>query len=156
MRTLIICLLLLGCASQEQFPIDTQEYVFHMRSGQSFMRVLPADWEPKYEGGFMRIDPRHRVMAMDIMLIEPRIPLEVTNMRMVRLLRRMPPTQNRTTYELWVPADTGRIIGDDPPNDLVQVAPHTWLRPNEFRIQFDRDPATKTPTEERGAMEEDR
>jgi hypothetical protein len=123
------------------------------------MRVLPADWEPVYEGGFMRIDPRHRVMAMDIMLIEPRIPLNVGDMRMARLLRRMPPTASRRTFEIWVPADTGRIIGDDPPNDLVQVAPHTWLRPNEFRIQFDREPVTSgadEELEERGAADEER
>jgi hypothetical protein len=141
MRHLIILVLLFsGCRAYEGIAPDNQEFVFHLRNGQAFMRVLPADWEPVYQGGFMRIDPNHRVMAMDVMLIKPRIPIVTENMRMVRLLRRMPPSASRRSYQIWVPGEAERIIGDDPPNDLVQVAPHTWLRPNEFRIQFDREP----------------
>ncbi len=102
------------------------------------MRVLPNNWEPVYEGSFIRIDPRHRVMAMDILLIQPTSPINVENMRMVRLLRRTAPSQ-ATSYVIWVPKDTDRIIGDDPPNDLKKVAPYTWVRPNEFRVQLDRD-----------------
>ena len=136
---LLLPIALIACMQQEQLPIDTQEYVFHLRNGQAFMRVLPADWEPEYQGEFMRIDPRHRVMAMDILLIQPRVPIEVTGMRMVRLMRRSEPGA-RGSYTIWAPGDTGEIIGDKPPNNLVKVGPHTWIRPNEFNVQFDRDP----------------
>ncbi len=144
---LLIVFVMAGCQMQEPLPLNTQEYIFHLRNGQSFMRVLPTEWEPNYEGGFLRIDPRHRVMAMDVMLIEPRIPLNVSDMRMVKLLRRMPPSKNRRNYQIWVPGSAGRIIGDDPPNDLVKVAPHTWIRPNEFRLQLDRDPVEHSGVE---------
>jgi hypothetical protein len=135
----LLIMLFPACVQQEQLPIDTQEYIFYLRGAPAFSRVLPADWEPKYEGGFIRIDPRHRVMAQDVLLIAPRFPLKVHEMRMVKLMRRMPPNA-RATYEIWVPRDTEIIIGDLPPNDLVKVAPHTWLRPNEFNVQFDRQP----------------
>lgn len=129
--------LLFACAQQEQLPIDTQEYIFYMRDAPAFSRVLPADWEPNYQGGFLRIDPRHRVLAQDVLLIAPRFPLNVDGMRMVKLMRRMPPGA-RATYEIWVPKDAQVIIGDEPPNELKKVAPHTWLVPNEFNVQFDR------------------
>ncbi len=138
MRSLFLFLVLLT-ACKDQGPLtDNQELVFTLRSGQSFVRVLPNDWEPVYEGSFIRIDPRHRVMAMDILLIQPTSPANVEGMRMVRLLRRSAPTQ-ASSYVIWVPKDTDQIIGDDPPNDLKKVAPHTWIMPNEFRVQLDRD-----------------
>lgn len=132
-------LFLLFAACKDQGPLtDNQELVFTLRSGQSFMHVLPNDWEPNYEGSFIRIDPRHRVMAMDILLIQPTSPINVEEMRMVRLLRRVPPSQ-ASSYVIWIPKDAEQIIGDDPPNDLKKIAPYTWIRPNEFRIQLDRN-----------------
>ena len=126
-------------ACKDQGPlVDNQQFVFTLRNGQSFSRVLPADWEPKYEGGFIRIDPNHRVMAMDLLLIQPYAPADVSGMRMVRLLRKAPPSQ-ASSYVIWVPKGSAEIIGDEPPNDLKKVAPFTWIRPNEFRVQLDRD-----------------
>jgi hypothetical protein len=134
-----IALLILaaGCMQTEQLPTDTQEFIFYMRDSPPFSRVLPAVWEPVYEGGFIRIDRRHRIIEQDVLLIAPRFPLEPDGMRMVKLMRRMPPGA-RATYEIWVPKDAEVIIGDEPPNELKKVAPHTWLRPNEFNVQFDR------------------
>jgi len=86
----------------------------------------------------MRIDPRHRVLAMDVVLIVPRLPLNIQGKQLMRLMRRKAP-RNARSCEIWVPEDTERLIGASLPRDLVKVAPHTWLRPNEFSIQFIRN-----------------
>jgi hypothetical protein len=133
-------LLLASCQTQAPVArdINTQEYIFVKDNGHSFMRVLPTEWEPVYEGSFMRIDPRHRVLAMDVILIMPRLPLTIQGKQLMRLMRRTAP-RNARGYDLWVTEDTERLIGASLPRDLVKVAPHTWLRPNEFSIQFVRN-----------------
>ncbi len=139
MRTLLIILLLVSCKSAAYLdgPVDNQEYVFVLNSGRSFMRVLPTGWEPRFEGEFMRIDPRHRVMGIDVILIHPRFPIEPHVLDMVRVIRKYAPS-GAASYYLWVPPGTDLNIGDLEARELVHVAPHTWLRPNEFRIEFER------------------
>jgi hypothetical protein len=140
MRVLILLVLLASCQTQEPVArnINTQEYIFVKDNGNTFMRVLPTDWEPVYQGSFMRIDPRHRVLAMDVVLIVPRLPLTVQGKQLMRLVRRKAP-RNARSYEVWVSEDTEQLIGASLPRDLIKVAPHTWLRPNEFSIQFVRN-----------------
>lgn len=139
MRALILLLLLSACgnAAYLQGPVDNQEYIFVLNSGQSFMRVLPADWEPKYEGGFLRIDPRHRVMAIDVILIQPRFPNEPAGMEMARIFRNYS-SRHAASYYLWVPPGQELHVGDPLRSELEQVAPHTWIRPNEFLIELRR------------------
>lgn len=138
--TLFLVAILTSCHTYEPgvTNINTQEYIFVKDNGKTFMRVLPTDWEPVYQGSFMRIDPRHRVLAMDIVLIVPRLPLTIRGKQLMRLQRRKAP-RNARSYEVWVSEDTERLIGASLPRDLIQVAPHTWLRPNEFSIQFVRN-----------------
>ncbi len=118
-------------------PVNTQEYIFVMANDRAFARVLPTDWKPVYEGGFLRIDQRHRVLAMDVILIQPRIPIEVQGLEMARVFRRSAPSSS-TSYDLWVPHDQYIRIGDPTATDLVPVGPQTWIRPNEFRLEFRR------------------
>ena len=135
----LFALLLTGCAAMAdtEGPVNTQEFIFVMANDRAFMRVLPTDWQPVYEGGFLRIDKRHRVLAMDIILIQPRIPIDPHGMVMARVFRRSAPA-NGMSYDLWVPPDQYIRIGDPTATDLVQVAPQTWIRPNEFRLEFRR------------------
>ncbi len=135
-----LCLLFLtGCAAMAdtEGPVNTQEYIFVMANDRAFMRVLPASWQPVYEGGFLRIDKRHRVLAMDIILIQPRMPIEVNGLEMARVFRRAAPS-NTVSYDLWVYTDQYLHIGDPSAGDLVPVGPHTWIRPNAFRVELRR------------------
>lgn len=139
MRALMLPLLLTACGSAAYLAgaVDNQEYVFVLNSGGSFMRVLPTDWEPKYEGAFMRIDPRHRVMAMDVILIQPRYPIKPDSLEMARVFRNRS-SRGAASYDLWVPPGQELHVGEPHRSELVPIAPHTWIRPNEFRIELRR------------------
>ncbi|MBL7962217.1 MAG: hypothetical protein JNM31_00100 [Flavobacteriales bacterium] len=139
MRYLIFILLLASCEAHESMVsnVNNQEYIFMKENGKTFKRVLPIDWEPRYEGSFIRIDRNQRVLGMDIILIMPRIPVNIQGHQLVRVFRRTAPS-NAQSFDIWVPEDAERIIGESMPRDLVKVGPHTWLRPNEFRLQFTR------------------
>ncbi len=139
MRALIFVLLLWACGNTAYLagPVDNQEYIFVLNSGNSFMRVLPADWEPKYEGSFLRIDARHRVMAIDVILIQPRFPIAPDPLEMARVIRNYS-SRNAASYYLWVPPGEELHVGGPHRSELMKVAPHTWIRPNEFRIELRR------------------
>jgi len=139
MRWLPFILLLASCRgwSYLDTPVDNQEYVFVLNTGRSFMRVLPTDWEPRYEGKFMRIDPRHRVMGIDVILIHPRFPIDPHSLEQVRVVRKFTP-RSADSYFLWVPPGQELFIGDPQFTELHKVGPHTWIRPNEFRLEFRR------------------
>jgi len=139
MRPFLLFLLLASCkgAAYLEGPVNNQEYVFVLNSGGSFMRVLPTDWEPRYEGAYMRIDPRHRVLGIDVILIQPNFPIEPQNLEMVRVVRKFS-SSAAANYLLWVPPGEELFIGDPQFTELRQVAPQTWIRPNEFRLEFRR------------------
>lgn len=139
MRALPILLMwLCGCkAMAPQGAIDTQEYVFVLNSGRSFMRVLPTEWEPKYEGAYMRIDPRHRVLGQDVILIHPHFPIDPHGLEMARVVRKQP-TRGAASYHLWLPPGAELPTGDAKRTELEHVGPHTWIRPSEFNIVFRR------------------
>jgi hypothetical protein len=140
MRSLVAALLTFGCASSG--PVtgtgETQEFVFITNNGRIFSHVLPADWSPVYEGGFLRINDRQRIMTMDVILIRPRVQLDVDGLEFVRMVRRNSSTARTGLFDLWVQAGMPSKIGLDRTQDLVQVAPHTWLRPNDFRLLIER------------------
>ncbi len=135
----LLFLLVSSCKGVEFLagPVDTQEYHFVLNSGGSFMRVLPTDWEPRFEGAYMRIDPRHRVLGMDVILIQPTFPIEPEHLEMVRVVRKFASTK-ASSYLLWVTPDSELFIGDAQFDELRKVAPQTWIRPNEFRLEFRR------------------
>ena len=139
MRSFLLVLVLVSCkgAAYLDGPVDNQEHVFVLNSGSSFMRVLPTDWEPRYEGEYMRIDPRHRVLGMDVILIHPRFPIDPHGLEMVRVIRKYA-SSSAASYYLWVPPGQELHTGDAHYTDLVKVGPHTWIRPNEFRLEFRR------------------
>jgi hypothetical protein len=140
MRVMILLLVLLASckgAAYLEGPVNTQEYVFVLNTGGSFKRVLPTSWKPIYEGGFMRIDPRHRVLAMDVILIQPFFPIEPEYLEMVRVVRNYS-SPGAASYLLWVPPGQELFIGDPQFTELIKVAPQTWIRPNEFRLEFRR------------------
>ncbi len=135
-----LALVLFFCSCKAMAPqgaIDTQEYVFVLNSGRSFMRVLPADWEPVYEGAYMRIDARHRVLAQDVILIHPNFPLDPHHLEMARVIRKAP-TRGAATYHLWLPPGQVLHLGDAARTELEPVGPHTWIRPSEFGLEFHR------------------
>lgn len=133
-------LLLSACVGTAPLPkeIDTQEFIFFTSSGRSFMHVLQADWEPVIESGFLRINDRQRILAMDVIMIRPRVQLDVTGLELVRVVRRNESTSASGKYDLWVLAGIQGKIGLDKGQDLVRVAPQTWLRPNDFRLLIER------------------
>ena len=138
--TFILLALLTACAGTAPLPseVDTQEFIFITNSGRSFSHVLEADWSPVIEGGFLRINNRQRIMAMDVILIRPRAQLDVEGLEFVRLVRRNGSTAGSGLFDLWVQAGMPSKIGSDRTQELVQVAPHTWLRPNDFRLLIER------------------
>ena len=130
--------MLAGCqAMAPQGTVNTQEYVFVLNSGRSFMRVLPVDWQPRYEGAYMRIDPRHRVLGQDVVLFHPHFPIDPHHLEMARVIRNMP-TRGAANYLLWITPGQELHTGDLSRTELEMVAPHTWLRPSEFRLEFRR------------------
>jgi hypothetical protein len=139
MRVLALLLLLASCkgAAYLEGPVDNQELVFVLNTGASFMRVLPIRWEPRYEGAYMRIDPGHRVLGMDVILIQPRFPIEPHSLEMVRVVRKFA-SSKAESYYLWVPHGQELFIGDPQFTELRKVGPQTWIRPNEFRLEFRR------------------
>lgn len=140
-RTAVISLALLAsCAGTAPLAsgVDTQEFIFITNSGRSFTHVLQADWTPVVEGGFLRINDRQRIAALDVILIRPRVQLVVTGLAFVRLVRRNESTSASGKYDLWVLAGIQDKIGLDKSQELVEVAPQTWLRPNDFRLLIER------------------
>ncbi len=140
MRAVILLLLLSACAGTAPLPgeVDTQEYIFSQADGRSFNLVLPADWEPHVEGGFLKINDRNRVLAMDVIMIRPRVPFDVTGLQWVRLARRLTSTSLSAQYDLWVQAGRQELLGTNRSLDLIKMAPQTWLRPNDFRLLLER------------------
>ncbi|MEO8588819.1 MAG: hypothetical protein ABI432_05575 [Flavobacteriales bacterium] len=118
--------------------VNTQEFIFSQSNGKSFSLVLPADWQPYVEGGFLRISPRNRVLAMDVIMIRPITQLDVRGLQRVRLARRLGPTSGSGEYDLWVEAGRQDILGSNHTLDFFKMAPQTWLRPNEFRLVLER------------------
>lgn len=140
MRSLVFLALLVACAGTAPVgdAVNTQEFIFLQGNGRAFMHILPSNWQPQLEGGFIRIGDRQRIMAMDVIMIRPRVQLDVEGLEQVRLVRRNESTSTSDKYDLWVLAGIQGKIGTDRTLDLVQVAPQTWLRPNDFRLLIER------------------
>lgn len=140
MRWLWVLLLSAGCGSSA--PVtgsgDTQEFIFITSSGRSFSHVLPANWTPRIEGGFLRINNRQRIMAMDVIMIRPAVQFNLEGLAFVRLARRNSSVAVAGLYDLWVRDGIQGKIGSDRSLDLVEVAPQAWLRPNDFRLVIER------------------
>jgi hypothetical protein len=139
MRVLLVLWVLVSCTGPGFVTgaADNQEYIFVLNSGRSFMRVLPTDWHPVYEGAFMRIDPRHRVLGQDVILIHPRFPINPHELEQVRVLRRFA-SSAAADHLLWVYPGQDLRVGQLDADALVQVGPQTWIRSNEFRLEFRR------------------
>ena len=140
-KTAFVLLVIMGaCKSSTPLPgeVGTQEFVFITNSGRSFTHVLPSDWSPVIESGFLRINNRQRIMALDVIMIRPRVQLDVEGLEFVRLVRRNESTAASGKYDLWVLAGIQDKIGLDKSQGLVEVAPQTWLRPNDFRLLIER------------------
>ncbi len=118
--------------------VDTQEFIFSQANGKSFVQVLPADWVPQYEGSFLRINNRTRMLALDVLIIRPRVQLDVSGLQWVRLVRRNESVSRSGTYDMWVSAGSQDLLGTNHSLDLVKMAPQTWLRPNDFRLLIER------------------
>ncbi len=136
----LLTVLFSACAGTEPLPgqVDTQEFVFFTNSGGSFSHVLQSDWRPAVEGGFIRINDRQRIMAMDVILIRPRVQLDIEGLVYVRLMRRNGSTSLSGMFDLWVREGSQDMFGTNRSLDLMQVAPQTWLRPNDFRLLSER------------------
>ncbi|MCW5900751.1 MAG: hypothetical protein KIT10_15950 [Flavobacteriales bacterium] len=139
MRALLLLPLLIACKGPGFVAgaADDQEYIFVLNSGRSFMRILPTARAPVYEGAFMHIDPRHRVLGQDVILIHPRFPINPHDLEQLRVARRFP-GRRAPDYFLWVPPGQELAIVDQEADELVHVGPQTWIRPNEFRLVFRR------------------
>ncbi len=128
-------LLLTSCAGMAPTTaVDTQEFIFSQADGRSFTLVLPADWSPQVEGGFLRITPRNRVLAMDVIMIRPRVQPTVAGLERVQLARRLSSTSRSAHYDLWVEAGRQELLSANHSLDLIKMGPQTWLRPNDFRL----------------------
>ncbi|MBK6831381.1 MAG: hypothetical protein IPG92_11870 [Flavobacteriales bacterium] len=136
----ILIVLLTACAGTAPLPgeVDTQEFIFITNSGRSFTHVLQADWSPVIEGGFLRINNRQRIMALDVIMIRPRIQFDVEGLEFVRLTRRNGSTSGSGLFDLWVQAGKQELFGTNRTLDLMKMAPQTWLRPNDFRLLLER------------------
>ena len=136
----ILIVLLTACAGSTPLPgeVDTQEFIFITNSGRSFTHVLQADWSPVIEGGFLRINNRQRIMALDVIMIRPRIQFDVEGLEFVRLTRRNGSTSGSGLFDLWVQAGKQELFGTNRTLDLIKMAPQTWLRPNDFRLLLER------------------
>lgn len=135
-----IALLLCACGSSAPLPgeVDTQEYIFILANGRSFTHVLSADWAPDVQSGWLQINNRQRLMAMDVIMIRPRVQLDVEGLHYVRLARRNGSTAGSGLFDVWMRDGSEALLEMHRSLDLVQVAPQTWLRPNDFRLLIER------------------
>lgn len=140
MRWFWAALFAFGCGSSEHTSgsTDTQEFIFITNSGRSFTHVLQADWSPVIENGFLRINDRQRIMALDVIMIRPLVQLDVEGLEFVRIARRNGSTAGSGLFDLWVGAGSQDLLGTNRSLDLVKMAPQTWLRPNDFRLLIER------------------
>lgn len=141
MKAAVLLILTTACGAYSGLPehADTQEFVFNRSNGSSFSLVLPADWRPEYQGDFLRINPRNRVMSLDVILIEPRFQQQVAGLEFVRLARRNRAATLTGTYDLWLEEGVAEKLKTNRSQELEQVAPQTWLRANDFRVLLVRD-----------------
>jgi hypothetical protein len=131
-QTLVLITALLGYLQAE--AQRSQEYVVTLVSGRSYTFIMEDDWSPTVRQGQIVFRPAVRILAMDVALIQPFAPNDLTGLHQLKLLPRTPRTGSPGVV-LWVEFDP---LKPGAPRDnatgLVQAAPQTWIRPEAFRM----------------------
>lgn len=126
----VVACLLLGVAQGQR----SQEFLVTLINGRTLSCALDEDWTPEVRQGQIVFRPAVRILAMDVVLIRPFAPNDVSGLKLVKLLSRTRGAQGGSV-QVWVEFDPLR---PDAPVDnatgLVQVAPQTWIRPEAFRM----------------------
>ena len=112
----------------------SQEFLFTFMNGTNRTFVLDQDWRPTVRQGQLVITPAVRVLMMDVALIRPFVPSDVTGLQQLKLMPQTPRVSNGGIL-VWVAIDplrTGSYVDAD--TGLVEAAPQTWVRPEAFRM----------------------
>jgi hypothetical protein len=112
----------------------SQEFLFTFMNGSTRTFVLDQDWRPTVRQGQLVITPAVRVLMMDVALIRPFMPSEVTGLYQLKLMPQTPRVRNEGIL-VWLaidPLKPGAYVDDD--TGLVEAAPQTWVRPEAFRM----------------------
>jgi hypothetical protein len=112
----------------------SQEFLFTFMNGSTRSFVLDQDWQPTVRQGQLVITPALRVLMMDVALIRPFMPRDVSGLHQLKLMPQTPRVSNGGIV-VWVAIDplrTGAYVDVD--TGLVEAAPQTWVRPEAFRM----------------------
>jgi len=125
-RALLISLFTLFVAGRVQGQ-SSGEFLFTTMDGVSFVRVLPTDWRPEFRDDLLYITPRDRMLAMDLMTVQPLQPDDMRGRKEVKLLLRMATGGRVERYFLLTP---GRDHLTECPwkNDFYVLDPQTLVR----------------------------
>lgn len=132
MRVRVLFILsIVGCLGMARAQSSGQ-FLFTLMDGRTFVRMLEPDWQPRFEGGFLYITPRDRLLAVDLAAVQPLHPDDVTGRHQVKLLFRS--HLGRGSQPFWVP-DAYRTLEDAPHNDgFLVLGPQTLIREGIYRV----------------------
>lgn len=108
------------------------QFLFTLMDGRTFVRMLEPDWQPRFEGGFLYLTPRDRMLSVDLAAMQPVHPDDVTGRHQVKLLFRS--HLGRGSQLFWVP-DAYRNLEDAPHKDgFLVLGPQTLVREGIYRV----------------------
>ncbi len=105
----------------------TNEFVVISTHGQVSSWVLPADWQPRFEGEYLRFTERDRLRVESIAAIRPKRPAGFPGYHEMDLT--FPTVSRKTlTHAFWIP-DAFRLIKQVPQeNGFYRIDRQTLVR----------------------------
>lgn len=126
-----LLLLFVVCCTLRAAGQSSGQYIITLMSGQSYVRMLPPDWRPRFEGAFLYFTPRDRVFAPDVAAIQPAYMDDVTAMREVKLLFRSHLGHGSQVF--WVPSAIVHLEDAPRQNGFLVLGPQTLVRLGIYR-----------------------
>jgi hypothetical protein len=131
MRTrsfLLLAAVLLALVVRAQ---SSGQFVITLMDGRTYVRMLPPDWSPRFEGPFLYFTPRDRVFVADVAAVQPVLPDNIADMRSVKLLFRS--HLGRGSQIFWVPTQFRRVEDAPQYEGFLRIGPQTLIRPGIYR-----------------------
>lgn len=128
-RTQLLLVLLsiaLGAAAQ-----SSGQFLITLMDGRSFVRMLPPDCLPTFDGPFIQFTPRDRFFVADVAMVQPLHPDDIRGQHALKLLLRS--NLGHGSQVVWVPDRFVHL--DDAPtqNGFLVIGPQTLVRVGIYR-----------------------
>lgn len=111
------------------------EFLFTRADGSSFVRKLSPEWRPEFRDAFVYITPQDRVLALDLMAIQPFRPDTVPPGSETKAIFR---TTTGTVLRRYfvLPSGTERISDLPVENGFHKLGPQTFVRQGSFTVEL--------------------